>query len=127
MPLSSTAARILYFISALFALCLAILCTFYSFISFGWLYLIPSLIAVCLIVCGILGRRADQSASAKFSGAGAILCALVILRALAPDTYVSVRNEQFTRLIATTTVLLLPCAVHLYILFVEHKDREVSR
>ncbi len=127
MPLSSKSAGVIYFVSALVVLGLAIWFTFVSLIGPGWLYLIPTLIAVCLIVCGILGRRADESASAKLSGAGAILCALVLLGALAPGTYVSMRNGQFTHLIATTTVLLLPCAVHLYVLFFEYRDRQIAR
>jgi hypothetical protein len=73
----------MYFASAILALCVALVCTFFSFASgSGWLFLFPSLLSVILIGSGAGLSMSRSLKGTWISGIGALLCALAVVGAL---------------------------------------------
>jgi hypothetical protein len=69
----------MYFASAVLALCVALVCTFFSFIAgSGWAFLLPSALSVPLLAAGIAIAIRKPVAGAWISGFGAVVCSLVI-------------------------------------------------
>jgi hypothetical protein len=72
-----------YFASAALALCVAVYCTFFSFVSGGgWPFLLPTLISVVCLSCGAGLSISRPLRGTWISGVGAMLCALAIIAAL---------------------------------------------
>ena len=76
--------KTMYLVSGVVALVVALVCAMFSFgAGLGWGYLLPSGAAVLLVVVGLIRSPGDRAAGAALPGAGAALCAMVLLGGLA--------------------------------------------
>ena len=72
----------MYFASAAIALCVAVFCTFFSFVGgLGWLFLLPTLISVICLSCGAGMSIRSPLRGTWVSGFGAISCTLMVIAA----------------------------------------------
>jgi hypothetical protein len=119
-----------YFATASIAFCIAIFCTFCSFIGgLGWPYLAPSLAAVFSILFGALVAIRRRTVGARLSAAGAVLCTGVILSFMAA-LLVAIPLRQQPRqaiMLAAPAALLILVLSHPAQLFIEYKFRGTSR
>ena len=77
-------AKMVYLGTGLLALVVAILSAMFSLAAGGgWVFLLPTVCAVLLLGAGLILSAGSPASGARLSGAGAVLCAVALVGALA--------------------------------------------